>query len=267
MGCGIDRTGVLSSSLGTSGVLFAFASEPFHDEEGRLHSFCHAIPGTWHLMGVMLSAGGALQWFRNAFCGDLVEKAKATGRDVYESIMEEAATVPIGAEGLTFLPYLSGERTPHCDPDARGAFIGLSVRHTRAHLARAVIEGVTFGLRDTLEIMMALGLPISRIRASGGGARSPFWRQMQADVFGLPVVRTNVEEGPAYGAALLATVAAGSFESVEEACGACIRECDAHEPFRQRCEDYEASYRLFQSAYPALKKQFAAHAKRNPDME
>lgn len=256
IGCGIVRPGVLSSTVGTSGVVFAFANEVKRDLEGRVHTFCHAVPGKWHVMGVMLSAGGSLRWFRDTLCQAEASTAAETGRDPYEYITASAATVPPGAEGLTFLPYLTGERTPHKDPDAKGAFIGLSLRHTRAHMARAVLEGVAFGMRDSLEIIRGMGVPIEEIRASGGGARSAHWRQIQADVNGVPLVTINIDEGPAYGAALLATVAAGVYGSIEEACGATIRVVDTCAPDPDRSALYDQWFSVYQDAYKALAPGF-----------
>ena len=256
VGCGIVRTGVISSTVGTSGVVFAFADEVRLDPQGRVHTFCHSVPGKWHVMGVMLSAGGSLRWFRDALCQDEKAVAAETGADPYEYITAAAATIGAGAEGLIFLPYLTGERTPHKDPYAKGAFIGLSLRHTRAHMARAVLEGVAFGMRDSLEIVREMGVPIEQVRASGGGARSPLWRQIQADVNQAPLVTINVDEGPAYGAALLATVATGLHASVEEACDATIRVVDSCEPNAAQARQYDAFFDEYQSAYQALAPGF-----------
>ncbi len=230
VGTGIVTEGIVSATIGTSGVVFA-ASDAYRVEpQGRLHAFCHAVPGMWHLMGVMLSAGGSFRWYRDAL-GDL-EQAQAgeTGRDPYDLLTEAAAQVPAGCEGLLFLPYLSGERTPYPDPNARGVFFGLTLRHGKAHLTRAVLEGVTYGLRDSLELMRDLGLSVQQVRASGGGARSPLWRQILADVFGTEIVTVNVTEGAAYGAALLAAVGAGVYGSVPEACQAAIRSGRSYRP-------------------------------------
>ena len=208
VGVGVVEGGLLSSSVGTSGVLFA-ASEGFTpDPSGRVHAFCHAVPEEYHLMGVTLSAGGSLSWWRDA-----------TGTD-YDELVQAASEVPPGAEGLIFLPYLSGERTPHLDPQARGAFLGLTTRHGIPHMTRAVMEGVIFSLRDSLEIMRELDVPIEQVRATGGGARSTLWRQLQADIYGLPIHRTTADEGPAHGAALLSGVAAEVYRDVNEACSA-----------------------------------------------
>jgi xylulokinase len=256
IGCGIVRTGVISSTVGTSGVVFAFADDVSMDPHGRVHTFCHSVPGKWHVMGVVLSAGGSLRWFRDALCQ--LEKAVAaeTGLDPYAFISEAAAQTPVGAEGLLFLPYLTGERTPHKDPHAKGAFIGLSLRHSKAHMARAVLEGVAYAMRDSLEIIREMGVPIDQVRASGGGARSPLWRQIQADINHVPLVTINVDEGPAYGAALLATVATGMHQSVEEACDATIRAVDTATPIPGHAKRYDAWFKEYQAAYAALAPGF-----------
>ena len=207
IGNGIVREGIVSSSIGTSGVVFASSDTARIDPRGRLHAFCHAIPGRYHLMGVTLAAGGALRWWRDA---------SGSGLD-YDAMAELAAQAPPGSEGLVFLPYLTGERTPHMDAHARGAFFGLNLRHSLPHLTRAVMEGVVYSLKDCLDLMTGMRLPVTEVRATGGGARSHLWRQLQADVFGLPVHRTRIDEGPAFGAALLAGVAAGAYADVFEA--------------------------------------------------
>jgi xylulokinase len=206
-------------------------------------------------MGVMLSAGGALRWFRDAWCQAEVEQARREGRDAYELLMEMAADVPAGAEGLLFLPYLSGERTPHGDPHARGVFCGLTLLHGKGHLTRAVVEGVTFGLRDSLEIIRALDLPTGEVYATGGGARSALWRQIQADVFGVPIVAEQAGEGPALGAALLAGAGTGVFGLAEGAARA-VKTAEAVEPDAARREIYDRQYALYDRLYPALKDLF-----------
>jgi xylulokinase len=240
VGNGIIRDGLASCSIGTSGVLFAHSDTLAPDPSGRLHAFCHSVPDRYHLMGVTLSAGGALRWWR-----DLVGKAD------YEELSELASQAPPGAEGLLFLPYLTGERTPHLDPGARGAFFGLTSRHNVSHLTRAVMEGVAFSLRDSLEIMVALGTNPTQIRATGGGARSPLWRQLLADVFGRPIVRTLAVEGPASGAALLAGVTAGVFENVEDACAGISLRPDICEPETSRTRLYDDYYAAYRELYPA----------------
>ena len=208
------------------------------------------------LMGVVLSAGGSLRWYRDALCAEEKARAAETGRDPYEYITDAAATVPPGAEGLLFLPYLTGERTPHKDPYARGAFVGLSLRHGKPHLARAVLEGVAYAMRDSLDIIRGMGVPVQQVRASGGGAKSAFWRQVQADVNGAPLATINVDEGPAYGAALLATVATGLYASVEEACDATITVTDSCLPDAGRSAEYDRWFAEYQAAYQALAPGF-----------
>ena len=239
VGVGVVEGGLLSSSVGTSGVLFAASGGFNPDPSGRIHAFCHAVPGEYHLMGVTLSAGGSLQWWRDA-----------TGAD-YDELVERAEGVQPGAEGLLFLPYLSGERTPHLDPQARGAFFGLTARHSIQHMTRAVMEGVIFSLRDSLEIMRELDVPIEQVRATGGGARSALWRQLQADVYGLPIHRTTADEGPAHGAALLSGVAANVFSDVREACSTVRLREEVTEPDPERMKIYEEHYEVYRSLYPA----------------
>ena len=263
VGNGIVEPGIISSTLGTSGVVFAFSENPENNPEGRLHTFCHAVPGKWHMMGVMLSAGGSLRWFRDALGQTEVEEARAKGVDPYEILTAEAASAPPGSEGLIFLPYLAGERTPYPDPNARGVFLGISLRHRKSHLIRAVLEGVTFGMRDSLEIMRKLKIAVGQIRASGGGGRSPLWRQIQADVFGAPVVTINVDEGPAFGVALLAGVGTGVYRTVAEACKATIRVVDETPPIAGNAKVYDSYYRIYHSLYDTLKGKFAELAKLN----
>jgi xylulokinase len=241
VGCGIVEVGLASSSIGTSGVLFAYTPQFMPDPSGRLHAFCHAVPGAYHLMGITLSAGDSLRWWRHVL-GD---------RHSYDALIELAASAPLGSEGLLFLPYLTGERTPHSDPFARGAFFGLTRRHDVAHLTRAVLEGVVYSLDDCLEIMNGLGIVVTQIRAIGGGARSSLWRQIQADVFGVPVHRTLVEEGPAYGAALLAGVAIGHFRSVQEACSVIQLRSEVAEPEPSSTELYRRYRDAYRALYPA----------------
>lgn len=260
VGCGIVRPGLMWASTGTSGVIFASADEPFTDEHLRTHTFCHAVPGKWHVMGVVLSAGGSLRWYRDALCGAEKAVAQLTGQDPYELICVGAANAPVGSEGLIFLPYLTGERTPYPDPNARGAFLNLSLRHDKRHLARAVLEGVAYALRDSLTIMRESGVPIEEVRASGGGARSPVWRQIQADVFGVPLSTINVEEGPALGVALLAGVGTGAWESVEAACDDVIQTVSVTEPIPSHVAIYNDYYELYQSCYGWLRSEYAVAA-------
>ncbi|MFH1745890.1 MAG: xylulokinase [Planctomycetota bacterium] len=255
VGTGIVAEGIVSVTLGTSGVVFA-ACDAYHPEpEGRLHAFCHAVPGQWHLMGVMLSAAGSFRWFRDTLCETECARAAETGRDPYDLLTEAAATIAPGCEGLLFLPYLSGERTPYPDPYARGVFCGLTLRHTKAHMTRAVLEGVTFGLRDSLELMRDLGLTIKQVRASGGGARSSLWRQMLADVFNTEIVTVNITEGAAYGAALLAGVGVGVYPDVAQACARVIRVTDRCQP-GPAAEVYADFYPRYRALYPALAAEF-----------
>lgn len=244
LGVGVDRPGPVSVVLGTSGVVFAALPSFEADELGRVHAFCHAVPGGWHAMGVMLSAAGSLRWLRDV---------AAPGGD-YGALVAEAERWEPGVEGLTFLPYLSGERTPHADPNARGAFIGLSQRHDRGALVRAVLEGVAFGLRDSLELLARIGVQAEVGRVSGGGSRSSLWLRIVASVLGLPLERTAVEEGAAYGAALLGGVAAGTFADVHEAVGACVKPTETVEPDPEWVEVYESRYERFRALYPALRR-------------
>ena len=255
IGSGIVRQGVISVTLGTSGVVFAATESFLLEPEGRLHAFCHAVPGRWHLMGVMLSAAGSLRWFRDALGQVELGTAASEGRDVYDLLCEEAATAPPGSEGLVFLPYLSGERTPYPDPDARGVFFGLTLRHGREHMVRSVLEGVAYGLRDSLELMRGMGVEITQVRAAGGGVRSPLWRQILADVFNSEIVLTNVTEGAPYGAALIAGAGAGIYRDVEEACAQTIRITDRVEPSRDVAV-YEDYFPIYRSLYPRLAPEF-----------
>jgi xylulokinase len=253
VGTGVVRAGVVSSSIGTSGVLFAHSDTVALDPHGRLHTFCHAVPGQYHLMAVTLAAGGAFQWLRNTLNVQTLERSTVQ-RLTYEDLTQMAVAVPPGAEGLLFLPYLTGERTPHLDPLARGAFVGLTTRHTAAHMIRAVMEGVVFSLRDGLEIMRGLNVPIGEVRATGGGGRSPLWRQMQADIYGAPVASLAAEEGPAYGAALLAGVGAGVFADVNEAVERCVKVSGATQPDTAAQARYEQVYAIYRGLYGALRE-------------
>ncbi|WP_284640923.1 xylulokinase [Paenibacillus silviterrae] len=255
VGVGVVREGIASVALGTSGVVFVHDDTYQADEECRLHSFCHGVPGKWHRMGVMLAAGGSFQWWKNHFAYEELEQAKAEGRDVYEYLTALAETAPLGSEGLLFVPYLTGERTPYPDPKARGGFIGLNLRHTKAHLTRAVLEGITFGLRDSMELVKQSGIEIKELRVNGGGARSLFWRQMIADIFGYPVVTVNSTDGPAYGAAVMA--ASGVLQrDISSLCEAWIQVVDRVEPNDANRQRYEAYYRIYRTLYPTLKDTF-----------
>jgi xylulokinase len=243
LGVGVDRPGPVSVVLGTSGAVFAALPAYGADAQGRVHAFCHAVPGGWHAMGVMLSAGGALRWFRDTLAP----------QESFATLTAEAERWPPGVEGLVFLPYLAGERTPHADPSARAAFTGLSLRHDRGALVRAVLEGVAYGLRDSLELLTELGVRAEVGRSSGGGARSDLWLRIVASVLGLPIQRTAVAEGSAYGAALLAGVAAGVFADVHDAVARCVRISDTIDPDREWHAVYEEGYRRFRALYPALR--------------
>ena len=252
LGTGITAEGVISVTLGTSGVVFAASDRYRHEPAGRLHAFCHAVPDGWHLMGVMLSAGGSFRWYRDMLSGGAASPAADFG-----PLTEAAAAVPPGCEGLVFLPYLAGERTPHPDPHARGAFVGLTLRHTQAHLTRSVLEGVSFGLRDSLELLREAGLVAREVRVTGGGARSPLWRQILADVFDEPVVTVNLTEGAAFGAALLAGVGAGVYADVRAAGAATVRTTGVTEPSAARSA-YGELYPRYRALYPCLADEFRA---------
>jgi xylulokinase len=245
VGVGAVEPGVVSLSLGTSGVVFTATDEPLIDPEGRLHSFCHAVPDRWHVMGVMLSAAGSLQWFRDALAPGVP----------FPALVEEALDVPSGSDGVLFLPYLSGERTPYPDPRARGAFVGLTARHGRPHMTRSVLEGVAFGLKDSLELMRAVGVTgFDEIRATGGGSKSPLWRQILADVLEMPVMTTTTSEGAAQGAAMLAATGAGWFANVQDACRALVTAGDRVEP--SAADVYRERYAQYRALYPALAPTF-----------
>ena len=246
VGVGAVSVGTMALSLGTSGVVFASTDQPLFEPHGRVHAFCHAVPGRWHMMSVMLSAAGSLRWYRDAL-------APGTA---FEDLVAEAAEVPAGSDGLLFLPYLSGERSPHADPLARGAFVGLTLGHERRHLTRAVLEGVAFGLRDGLDSMIEAGMPApAQIRASGGGTASPLWRQILADVLGAEIATVNTTEGAAYGAALLAAVGAGWFPSVDDATTALVTATPAATPGPDAAR-YAEAHRLYRDLYPALAPSF-----------
>ncbi|HQR05987.1 MAG TPA: xylulokinase [Gemmatales bacterium] len=252
LGNGIVKPGIISATIGTSGVVFAHAEKPETHPEGKVHTMCHAVRGAWHQMGVVLSAGGSLQWFRNQLCQDLVQQASQLQYDPYELIMQAIEKAPAGSEGLYFAPYLTGERHPWSDPQIRGGWVGLTVRHQREHLARAVVEGITFAMRDCLEVMRDLGVKSQQIRLSGGGARSPIWRQMQADIYGQTVAQINAHEGPAFGVALLAMVGTGAYRTVPEACEATIRVTEERQPAQATARKYDGYYDLYRSLYPAM---------------
>jgi xylulokinase len=248
IGVGIVAPGEAVASWGTSGTVLTPTLEPFVDPDMRVHTFCHAVPDTWYLMGAMLSAGAAFAWYRRELARDLADDENAN-----QALNKEAERIPPGADGVTFLPYLQGERTPHRDASARGAFVGLSLSHTRAHLSRAVVEGICFALRDSLTILRDLGIGIDQVLVTGGGAASRFVRKMQADVYGLPVVRVNREEGPAYGAALLAAVGVEAFADVATACRATLQRRPPERSNEVAHRAYALPYQRFRALYPALK--------------
>ncbi|MCU1241964.1 MAG: xylB [Candidatus Acidoferrum typicum] len=243
VGMGIVEPGNVSATIGTSGVVFAATSSPVVEPKGRIHTFCHAIPGRWHVMGVTQGAGLSLRWFRDQFGGG----------SSYDALMKEAAAAPAGADGLLWAPYLMGERTPHLDPNARGALVGLTAQHTRAHVIRAILEGVAFSLRDTFTIFHELGVPVKSIRLGGGGARSSLWQQIQADVYGTPVDLIEAEEGAAYGAALLAGVGAGVWQSVDAACTTAVHVAKRVKPITKNVDLMNRRYEEYRKLYPALR--------------
>jgi xylulokinase len=248
VGVGAVELGIVALTLGTSGVVFATTPSALVEPEGRLHAFCHAVPGRWHFMGVMLSAAGSLQWYRDSLAPGLP----------FDDLTAEAARVPAGSEGLLFLPYLTGERTPHPDPLARGAWVGLTTRHSRPHLTRAVLEGVAFGIKDSFTLIQNAGLGgIQQVRASGGGAKSALWRQIMADVLGAELVTVNTTEGAAYGAAQLAAVGADFYGTVDEACQSTIQITGRTEP-GPAAAAYAEIYPLYRALYPALRDEFRA---------
>lgn len=261
VGNGIVTAGIVSATMGTSGVVFAHSDNPVSNEEGNLQSFCHAVPGKWCVFGCMLSAGGSFQWLRNTLFAQEIDRLRRAKKDpgqIYPAMIEEAAEAPAGSEGLMFLPYLTGERCPYPDPQARGAWVGLTVRHGRSHLMRAVLEGITFGMRDQIEIMRSRGVEISQVRASGGGAASRFWRQMQADMYKANVVTINTREGGALGVALLAAVGTGEYANVPEACKAAIRVTETLKPKKATASLYDRLYPTYQELYQSLKSPFVA---------
>jgi len=258
VGNGVVKSGVVTTSLGTSGVVFCHSDTPQYDPAGRLHTFCHAVHGKWHMMGVTLSAAGSLQWFVDNLCKELLAKKKS---DAFGVINAEAAAVAARSDGLFFLPYLAGERTPHADSNARGCFVGLTNSHTRGHMARAVMEGVAYSLRESLDIIESMGVPVKEIRTSGGGSKSPLWTQIMADVFGQAACKINAEQGPAFGVALLAAVGDGAYKDIEEACKATISVVEKTSPKKSNSKSYTAGFEVYRALYPALKESFQKIAK------
>lgn len=260
VGTGVVQDGKAFTTIGTSGVVFAHTSGITIDPKGRVHTFCCAVPGCWHVMGVTQGAGLSLKWFRDNFCESEKETAALMGVDPYYLMDKAALESPIGANKLLYLPYLMGERTPHLDPDARGVFFGLSGMHTKRDMLRAVMEGVTYSLRDCMEVCREMGVNVSDMMACGGGGSSPVWRQMLADLYNCPVGTVDSKEGPALGVAILAAVGAGIYNSVPEACEAVIHTAKIQEPVPENVPEYEKYYQLYRSIYPALKDRFAALA-------
>ncbi len=256
VGTGVVEDGKAFTTIGTSGVVFAHTSSISIDPKGRVHTCCAAVPGSWHVMGVTQGAGLSLKWFRDNFCSAEKETAKLMGVDEYYLMDKEAETIPVGADRLLYLPYLMGERTPHLDPDARGVFFGLSAMHTKKHMLRAVLEGVSYSLRDCVEVFREMNISVSDMMACGGGGSSPLWRSMLADLYDCPVKTVASKEGPALGVALLATVGADIYSSVPEACKAVIKTDKIQQPTAENVPVYEKYYRLYTQLYPALKEQY-----------
>jgi len=257
VGSGIVSEGIISDYLGTSGVVFAHSDNPVYDPKGRLHSFCHAVEGAWHLMGVTLSAAGSYKWYYDTF-GINIKVSSDSGIKLsgYELLNKEAEKAPTGSQGLIFLPYLSGERTPYADPNARGVFFGISYLHGRTHFARSVMEGVSYSQYDCLSLMEELGISSDKIVLFGGGARSELWRQIISDIFDTHIVTLNVEEGPSYGAAILAGVGAGIYPTVKDACKSIIREVTETVPNPDDVSKYSKYYKVYRSLYGSLKGDF-----------
>lgn len=258
VGTGVVTDGKAFTTIGTSGVVFAHTDKVTIDPKGRVHTFCCAVPGAWHVMGVTQGAGLSLKWFRDNFCAAEKETAKGMGVDPYYLMDKQAERSPIGCNKLIYLPYLMGERTPHADPDCRGVFFGLSAIHTKYDLLRAVMEGVTYSQRDSLEVLREMGIETREMMACGGGGSSPLWRQMLADVYNCPVKTVKSKEGPALGAAILAGVGAGLYPSVQEACGQMIQTNPPQEPIAENVPQYEKFYQIYASLYPVLKERFKA---------
>jgi xylulokinase len=253
VGMGIVRPGAVSATIGTSGVVFAATDRPALDKGGRVHTFCHAIAGRWHVMGVTQAAGLSLRWFRDRFGLGGDGAALHKDEDPYDTLCKEAASAPPGSDGVLWAPYLMGERTPHLDPGARAALVGLAANHTRAHAVRAILEGVAFSMRDTLTIFKEMEVPVDSIRLGGGGARGLLWRQIQADIYGREVEILTAEEGAAYGAALLAGVGVGTWSSVDEACARAVRVASRVEPDAPASALMNKRYLAYRALYPALR--------------
>lgn len=261
VGTGVVKDGAAFTTIGTSGVVFAHSSKVSIDPKGRVHTCCCAVPNAWHIMGVTQGAGLSLKWFRDQFCRDLVREAAERGIDPYDLVNEEAASIAVGSERLLYLPYLMGERTPHLDPNARGVFFGLSAMHTRAHLLRAVMEGVAYSLADCNDILQEMGVQVDEMMACGGGGKSPLWRQMLADLYGCTVKTIRQTEGPALGAAILAGVGCGIYESVESACARLISADKATDAMPEEAAVYSKYHALYKKLYQSLQAEYDALAK------
>ncbi|MDE6718582.1 MAG: xylulokinase [Treponemataceae bacterium] len=261
VGTGTVQDGRAFTTIGTSGVVFAHTSKLSIDPKGRVHTFCCAVPGAWHVMGVTQGAGLSLKWFRDNFCHEEMIAAAGMKKDPYFLMDKQAEAIPIGSDRLLYLPYLMGERTPHLDPNCRGVFFGLSAMHTRQHLLRAVMEGVTFSQRDSVEVLREMGVSINEMLACGGGGSSPLWRQMLADVYGCPVKTVVSKEGPALGVAILAGAGTGVYSSVQDGCAAVIKTNPPQNPISQNSAEYEKFYNIYRALYPALKNNFSELAK------
>ena len=257
VGCGVVAGGLCSATMGTSGVVYVHSRNYKTDPSGGVQTFCSSVAGQWCMFGCVLAAGGSLQWYRNTLGQAEIARARRRKLDPYDMLIAQASDAAPGCEGVFWLPYLSGERTPHADPLARACWIGLHSRTTRNELVRSVMEGATFAMNDAVTILRDRGLPIRQIRLSGGGAWSQFWRQLQADIYGLPCATINSEEGPAYGAALLAAAGTGRFSSVKEACDAGIRLTRTIKPRAASKKHYAELYAQYRRLYPALKEEFA----------
>lgn len=260
IGTGVAEDGKAFTTIGTSGVVFAHSSKISIDPKGRVHTFCCAVPGCWHVMGVTQGAGLSLKWFRDTFCDAEKQTAKSMGVDEYYLMDKEAEQSPIGANRLLYLPYLMGERTPHLDANARGVFFGLSAMHTKRDMLRAVMEGVTYSLRDCLEVFREMNITVDDMMACGGGGSSPLWRQMLSDLYGCPIQTLASKEGPALGVAILAMVGTGYYSSVADACKAIIKTNQTCSPNADAMAAYEPYYQLYRRIYPALKNEFASLA-------
>ncbi|QUI22400.1 xylulokinase [Vallitalea pronyensis] len=259
IGNGIIAKGHVSATIGTSGVVFAHTDKPLKDPKGRIQTFCHALPGAWHVMGVTQGAGLSLRWYRDNFCTNEQHVAEDMGCDPYELMTKEAAQAEVGSKGLMYLPYLMGERTPHLDPYAKGVFFGIAPSHTKRDMIRAIMEGVTYSLRDCLTLIHDLGIETNTVRVSGGGSKSALWRQMQADIYDRPVTTIHASEGPALGVAILAGVGTGVFSSVEEACEQLIDYGEGIQPNTANHQRYMQFYTLYAKLYAQLKDTFKAH--------